>query len=99
MAGKGVGVGAAILMEIRGKQRDEVVGKELARTTEARSSLACLQLHGELEADHADEVMNLARQLDNSDGDMDISAILQGLKMTSDALWNFCNAMYRICFM
>ena len=94
-----IGVCAAILMEIRGKQRDEVVGKELARTTEARSSLACLQLHGELEADHADEVMNLARQLDNSDGDMDISAILQGLKMTSDALWDFCNAMYRICFM
>jgi DMATS type aromatic prenyltransferase len=93
-----IGVGAAILMEIRGKQRDEVVGKELARTNEARSSLSCLQLHGELEADHADEVMKLAISIDNSDEGMDKNAVQQGIKLTSDALWDFCNDMYRVCF-
>ena len=94
-----IGVGAAILMEIRGKQRDEVVGQELARTNEARSSLSCLQLHEGLEGDHAEEVMEIARLIDNSDGDMDKDAVSQGIEMASDALWNFCNQMYRICFL
>jgi len=92
-----LGVGAAIVMEIRGEQRDEIVNKELARTTLDSSVSSWFYLHGELEADHADEVMNLARQLDNSNGDKD--AVLRGLGMTSDALWDFCNGMYRVCFL
>ncbi len=92
-----VGVGAAILMEIRGKQRDEVLGKELDRTTETSDALSWLNLHGELEADHAEEAMDLARLIDRTGGDKD--AVLQGASMTSDALWNFCNGMYRLCFM
>ena len=91
------GVGAAILMEIRGEQRDEIVNQELARTTLDSSVSSWFYLHGELEADHADEVMNLARQIDNSDGDK--AAVLQGLERTSDVLWDFCNGMYRVCFM
>jgi DMATS type aromatic prenyltransferase len=91
-----VGVGAAILMEVRGVQRDEIVNKELARTTLDSSVSSWFYLHGELESDHADEVMNLARQIDNSDGDK--GAVLQGLEMTSNALWDFCNGMYRACF-
>jgi DMATS type aromatic prenyltransferase len=94
-----LGVGAAILMEIRGQQRDEVVGQELARTHEARSSLSCLELHGELEADHADEVMKLARSIDNSPEDMDCQAVQTGIKMASNILWDFCNEMYRVCFL
>jgi pyrroloquinoline quinone (PQQ) biosynthesis protein C len=92
-----VGVGAAILMEIRGEQRDEIVNKELARTTLDSSVSSWFYLHGELESDHADEVIILARQIDNSDGDKD--AVLRGLEMTSNVLWNFCNEMYRVCFL
>ncbi len=91
-----VGVGAAILMEIRGEQRDEIVNKELARSTLDSSVASWFYLHGELEADHVDEVMTLARQIDDSNGDR--AAVLQGLAMTSDALWDFCNGMYRVCF-
>lgn len=92
-----IGVGAAILMEIRGEQRDEIVNKELARSKLDSSVASWFYLHGELEADHVDEVMTLARQIDSSDGDR--TAVLQGLEMTSDALWDFCNGMYRVCFL
>ncbi len=91
-----LGVGAAILMEIRGEQRDKIIGKELARTTKASSSLSQLKLHEELEGDHANEVMRLATHIDKSDGDK--AGVLEGLEMTSDALWDFCNGMYRVCF-
>lgn len=92
-----IGVGAAIVMEIRGKQRDEIISKELIRTTMARSSLAWLQLHEELELDHAEEAMELVRYIDKSHGDKD--AARQGAEMTATVLWSFCNKMYRICFM
>lgn len=94
-----IGVGAAIMMELRGEQRDKIVTQELFRTTLESSVKSWFYLHGEIEADHVDEVMKLAQQIDNSDGNMDKSAVLQGLEMTSDALWDFCNGMYRVCFM
>jgi DMATS type aromatic prenyltransferase len=92
-----IGVGAAIMMEIRGEQRDEIINKELVRTKLDSSILSWFYMHGELELDHADEVIKLASQIDNSDRDKD--AVLQGLEMTSDVLWDFCNEMYRVCFM
>ena len=92
-----IGVGAAILMEVRGEQRDEIVNKELARTELDSSVLSWFYLHGELEIGHADEIIKLAHQIDNSDGDK--AAVLQGLEMTSDVLWDFCNGMYRTCFL
>jgi DMATS type aromatic prenyltransferase len=91
-----IGAGAAIVMEIRGEQRDKIVTKELVRTTLDSSVAAWFYLHGELEGNHADEVLQLARQIDNSDGDK--TAVAQGLELTSAALWNFCNGMYRVCF-
>ncbi len=93
-----IGLGAAIVIELRGKQRDEVVGKELARTNITSSALSCLQLHGELEKGHAEEALDLARLVDNNSS-CDRSAVLQGAENTSVALWNFCNDMYRVCFM
>lgn len=91
-----VGAGAAIVMEIRGEQRDVIVTKELVRTTLDSSVASWFYLHGELEGDHAEEVLILARQIDASAGDK--IAVLKGLEMTSDALWDFCNGMYRACF-
>jgi DMATS type aromatic prenyltransferase len=92
-----IGAGASILMEIRGEQRDKIITKELVRTTLDSSVVAWFYLHGELEGDHADEVLQLARQIDNSD--VDKTSVAKGLEMTSTALWNFCNGMYRACFM
>jgi DMATS type aromatic prenyltransferase len=92
-----IGVGAAIVMEICGKQMDEVMSKEfVTRTNIDLSSLAWLHLHEELEIDHANEALDLAHLIANSDGDKD--AARQGAKMTATALWNFCNGMYRVCF-
>ncbi|WP_310418523.1 tryptophan dimethylallyltransferase family protein [Chamaesiphon sp. OTE_8_metabat_110] len=92
-----IGVGAAILMEVRGEQRDEIVNKELARTTLDNSVLSWFYLHGELEVGHADEIMKLAHHIDDSNGDK--AGVMQGLELTSAALWDFCNGMYRACFL
>mgnify|MGYP000671544732 CR=1 FL=1 len=91
------GVGSAIMMELRGEQRDRIVTKELVRTTLESSVKSWFYLHGEIEAGHVDEVVELARKIDNSEGDK--AAVLQGLKITSDVLWDFCNGMYRTCFL
>ena len=83
-----VGVGAAIVMEVRGKQIDEVMGKEfVTRTQLDRSALLWLHLHEELEVGHADEAQELARIVNNFDGDA--AAARHGAEKTAAALWNF----------
>ncbi len=92
-----LGVGAAIVMEIRGKQIDQLMGNEFAgRTTVARSSLQWLHLHEELEIDHANEVLDLAHLVANSDGDKE--AVRLGIEVASSAAWSFFNGMYRVCY-
>jgi DMATS type aromatic prenyltransferase len=93
-----IGVGAAIVMEIRGKQIDEVMSKEFrTRTNVDRSSLLWLNLHEELEIGHAEEALELASIVGKGDGDN--HAGQKGAEMTANALWNFFNGMYRLCFM
>lgn len=93
-----VGVGAAIVMEVRGKQIDEVMGKEfVTRTQLDRSSLLWLHLHEELEIGHADEAQELARIVGNIHGNAD--ATKQGAERTAKGLWDFFNGMYRICYL
>jgi pyrroloquinoline quinone (PQQ) biosynthesis protein C len=93
-----VGVGSAIVMEIRGKQIDQFMEKEfVTRTTVDSDSLSWLTLHAEIEIEHADESLELASLITKSDGDE--KAARQGAKMTADAMWNFCDGMYRVCFM
>ena len=92
-----VGVGAAIMMEICGKQIDETMGKEFTtRTNMDRSSLLWLHIHEEVEVEHTDEAIELARIIGNSDGDKE--AARQGIEMTATAMWSFFNGMYRVCF-
>jgi DMATS type aromatic prenyltransferase len=93
-----IGVGAAIVMEIRGKQIDQLMGHEFgSRTTMDRSSLVWLNLHEELEIDHANEALDLARLIANLDGDE--QAAREGAEITGEAVWSFFNGMYRLCFM
>jgi pyrroloquinoline quinone (PQQ) biosynthesis protein C len=85
-------------MEIRGKQIDQFMEKEfVTRTTVDSDSLSWLTLHAEIEIEHADESLELASLITKSDGDE--KAARQGAKMTADAMWNFCDGMYRVCFM
>ncbi len=93
-----IGVGAAIVMEVRGKQIDEVMGKEfVTRTQLDRSALLWLHLHEELEVGHADEAQELARIVGNIDENADPTQ--QGAERTAKGLWDFFNGMYRICYL
>jgi DMATS type aromatic prenyltransferase len=92
-----IGVGAAIMMEICGKQIDEVMGREfVTRTDMSRSDLLWLHIHEEVEVEHTDEAIELARIISNSDGDKE--AARQGIEMTATAMWSFFNGMYRTCY-
>jgi DMATS type aromatic prenyltransferase len=91
-------VGSAIIMEILGKQLDQFMEQEfMMRTTVDRPSLEWLNLHAEIEIEHANESLDLARIVVNSGGDE--VATRQGAEMTADGTWNFCDGMYRVCFM
>jgi hypothetical protein len=90
-----IGVGAAIIMEIRGKQFDICVGKEFRRTKVELSSCEWLTMHEELELDHAEESLTLARLIPGSN-EM-IEAVRRGADRTNTALTNFLNGVYQLC--
>ena len=90
-----IGVGAAIIMEIRGKQFDICVGKEFRRTKVELSSCEWLTMHEELELDHAEESLTLARLIPDSN-EM-IEAVRRGADRTNTALTNFLNSVYQLC--
>jgi pyrroloquinoline quinone (PQQ) biosynthesis protein C len=91
-------VGSAIVMEILGKQLDQFMEREfLTRTNVDSHSLTWLNLHAEIEIEHANESIELARMIVNSGGDEE--ATRQGAEVTANGTWSFCDGMYRICFM
>jgi DMATS type aromatic prenyltransferase len=91
-------LGSAIIMEILGKQLDQFMEQEfMMKTTVDRFSLTWLNLHAEIEIEHANESLELAYLIANSDGDK--KSARQGAEITADATWNFCDGMYRVCFM
>jgi DMATS type aromatic prenyltransferase len=90
-------VGSAIVMEILGKQLDQFMEQEfLTRTTVDSHSLTWLNLHAEIEIEHANESIELARLIADSDGDEE--ATRQGAEITADGTWKFCDGMYRVCY-
>jgi DMATS type aromatic prenyltransferase len=90
-----VGVGAAVVMEIYGKQFDLWLGKELRKTDVDLSSITWVTLHEELEIDHADESLVIARFV--ADAKEEVAAI-QGVDKACIASWRFLDGLYRICF-
>jgi DMATS type aromatic prenyltransferase len=90
-----MGVGAAVLMEIYGKQFDLWLGQELRKTTVPRSAVAWVTLHEELEIDHADESIIMARFV--ADAQEEIAG-RQGVDKACLASWNFLNGLYRLCY-
>ncbi len=91
-----LGVGAAILMEIQGKQFDLCLGKEFRKTNIEFSKIGWLTLHEEVEIDHADEALLLARFV--GDSAQNITAAKQGAEKTRMASWILFNELYRLCF-
>lgn len=92
-----VGVGAAMVLEIYGKQVDLCVGTELRRQKLLDpESLTWLTLHEELEVHHAGESLDIARMLPASGPK--VEAAWRGAEAVCAASWAFLDAMYALTF-
>jgi DMATS type aromatic prenyltransferase len=91
-----VGIGAAIVMEVHGKQFDLCLGREFRKTTVDLSEITWLTLHEDLEIDHADEAFVLTRFV--ADSLENVLATKEGAHKTRIASWSFLDGLYRLCF-
>jgi DMATS type aromatic prenyltransferase len=89
-------VGAAILMEIQAKQFDLCLGQEFRKTDIELSKIKWLVLHEEVEVDHADETLFIARFID--DAPKGITAAIEGSRKARAASWKFLDGIYRLCY-
>lgn len=90
-----IGVGAAVLMEIFGKQFDLWLGRELRKTNVERSAISWVILHEELELDHADESIIIARFV--AEAQAEVEAI-KGVNLACLASWKFLDGLYQLCY-
>jgi DMATS type aromatic prenyltransferase len=91
-----VGIGAAIVMEIHGKQFDLCLGREFRKTNVDLAEISWLVIHEELEIGHADEALILARFV--ADSAAGVPAAMEGANQTRLASWKFLDDLYRLCF-
>jgi DMATS type aromatic prenyltransferase len=91
-----VGVGAVTLMEIHAKQFDLCLGKEFRKTGVDPSVIKWLTLHEELEIDHADESLDIARFI--ADSEEGVVVARKSVEQTRVASWNFLDGLYRLCY-
>ena len=90
------GVGAAIVIELLGKQVDQFVADQFRRQQAVgMTSLEWLTLHETLEVDHAHESMDLASYVER---DEDRLAAWRGGRAVHAAGWRFFDDMYELCF-
>ncbi|MDC3959955.1 iron-containing redox enzyme family protein [Polyangium jinanense] len=91
------GLGASLVVEIYGKHVDAFVADEFRRQRSvAPQTLEWLHLHEQLEVDHADESMELARLLPSSGSPLE--AAWRGARAVANGSWRFFDGMYRRCF-
>ena len=92
-----VGVGAAMVIEVFGKQVDRFVADQFRRQQAvAPGTLTWLHLHENLELEHAEESIDLARLVPATDAAQ--AAVRRGARAVADAGWNFFDNMYRACW-
>jgi DMATS type aromatic prenyltransferase len=92
-----VGIGAAMVIEIFGKQVDGFVAAQFRRQAEVPDQvLTWLHLHENLELEHADESLALA-QLVPETADAQ-AAVARGAQAVAEAGWEFFDGMYRACY-
>jgi pyrroloquinoline quinone (PQQ) biosynthesis protein C len=90
------GVGAAIVIELLGKQVDQFVADQFRRQEAVgMASLEWLTLHETLEVDHASESLDLASWVERQE---DRVAAWRGGRAVHRAGWRFLDDMYRLCF-
>ncbi len=89
------GVGAGILMEIQAEQFDQCLANECRKTDIDLSAITWLILHEEIEADHADESVVIARLADDSPGGL---AAIEGSRNARTASWKLLDDLYRLCY-
>ncbi len=92
-----VGVGAAMVIEVFGKQVDRFVADQFRRQREvAPDTLTWLHLHENLELEHAEESIDLARLVPATPDAQ--AAVSRGARAVFDAGWLFFDHMYRACW-
>jgi DMATS type aromatic prenyltransferase len=91
-----IGVGATMVTEIYAKHFDLWLGAELRKTTLDFSAIKWVTVHEELEVDHANESLVLARFVAESEENVVVAR--QGIDKACMASWSFLNDMYRLCF-
>jgi DMATS type aromatic prenyltransferase len=90
------GVGASLVVEVYGKQVDTVIADQFRRQTQIPpSALEWLHLHENLEVEHADESMDIARLIPSGAGS---EAAWRGAKAVATASRAFFDALYRQCY-
>jgi DMATS type aromatic prenyltransferase len=92
-----VGVGAAMVIEVFGKQVDRFVADQFRRQRAvAPETLTWLHLHESLELEHAEESIDLARLVPATDAAQ--AAVARGARAVFDAGWAFFDNLYRACW-
>jgi DMATS type aromatic prenyltransferase len=90
------GVGAGILMEIQAEQFDLCLGKECRKTNIDLAAIEWLILHEEIEVEHADEALLVARLVDaEPDG---VAAAIEGARKIRVASCQLLDGLYRLCY-
>jgi DMATS type aromatic prenyltransferase len=92
-----VGAGAVTLMEIHAKQFDLCVGEQFRKTKVNMSVIKWLTLHEELEIDHADESLDIARFI--ADSEEGVLAARRSVGETRTASWKFLDGVYSLCYL
>lgn len=96
-------LGALMMIEIYGKQVDVRLGEEFRRQHVLdRSALRWLFLHEELEVDHADDSMVVARLFrepgDSPESDVRLAGAWRGARGVTLASRKYFDALYDLCF-
>jgi pyrroloquinoline quinone (PQQ) biosynthesis protein C len=86
-----------MVIEIFGKQVDCFVANQFRRQKDVPpAALTWLHLHENLELEHAEESLDLARLVPDTDAARE--AVWRGARAVADAGWEFFDNMYRACW-
>lgn len=92
-----IGVGAAIVVEIYGKQVDLRTGQQIRRQQQVDGeSLRWLTLHEALELEHVDESRELARLIPADSAKND--SVWRGAERVAQVSWRFFDAIHGLCY-
>lgn len=90
------GIGASLIVEIYGKQVDKFIADEFRRQKQIPpSDLEWLHLHENLEMEHADESLDMAKLIPQGPA---LEAAWRGARAVASASRAFFDTLYRACY-